>query len=168
MARPRRVSARFQRDSLENLEARIVMSAELPVQPHLPHAAEVQVVKAEPSRTIISPTPATPSSGHTFFYKLNGASMSAQALSPPPGALSPAQSPRINEVDQVSDLGKGQTIAIVDASTDANATTDADTVASRSATTLGGTTSYLVKYGAASTWLTKTWPSGVTTPRKTG
>ncbi len=168
MARSRRVALRYQRDSLERLEDRVVMSAELPIQPHLPHQAEVQVVQAEPRRTIVSPTPATPTSGHTFLYKLNGGKHDGACVSPPPGALSPAQSPRINEVDQVSDLGKGQTIAIVDAYDDANVTTDADMVASRSMTTLGGTTSYLMKYGAASTWLTKTWPSGVTTPGKTG
>jgi hypothetical protein len=168
MARSRRVAPRFQRDSVQKLEDRIVLSADLLVQfqPHLPHAAQVQVVKAEPSRTIVSSTPASPSSGHTFLYKLNGASMTAQALSPPPGVLSPAQARPINEVDQVSDLGKGQTIAIVDADSDENVTSYSGSLASQSVTTPGGPKSYLVQHGTASTWLTKTWPS-VVTPGKT-
>jgi hypothetical protein len=166
MARSRRVSARFQRDSLEKLEDRIVMSAALPhhPNPHYPHAVEVQVVKTEPSRTIVSSTPATPGSGHTFFYKLNGASMTGQTLNPPPGTLTPAQTRHIYAVDQVSDLGSGQTIAIVDAFDDPNIMTDADVFDQQFMTTLGGKTSY----GAASTWLTKTSPSVVTPPGDIG
>jgi hypothetical protein len=158
MARSRHVSPRFQRDSLEKLEGKLVLSAVLPLQPH---AAEVQVVKTEPSRTIVSSTPATPVSGHTFLYKLNGASMTAQSLSPPAGVLSPAQTRHISEVDPVSDLGKGQTIAIVDTHDDPKNVSDADVIDQTFMPTLSGQISSFTAHGAASTWLTKTWPSGV-------
>jgi hypothetical protein len=164
MARSRRVPPRYQCDSLENLEHRLVMSASLPLHPPLPHAAEVQVVTTEPSRTIVSSTPATPSSGHTFLYKLNGGSMTALSLSPPPGSLTPAQTHHIFEVDQVSDLGKGQTLAIVDAHDDPKMVSDADVFHQTFMTTLDGQTSSFKAHGAASTWLTKMWPSVVTSP----
>ena len=94
--------------------------------------------------------------------------MTGQTLSPPPGALTPAETRHIYAVDPISDLGSGQTIAIVDAYDDPNIMSDADVFDNQFMTTLGGSTSYLSAYGAASTWLTKTSPSGVTPPGNTG
>jgi subtilase family serine protease len=168
MGRSRRVAPRFERDSIEKLEDRLVMSVALPHHPQQPHAAEVQVVKMEPNRTLVESKQESPNTAHTFLYKLGGRTAIGQTLSPPPGALNPAESRHIYAVDEVSDLGSGQTIAIVDAYDDPNIASDADLFDQQFNTTLTGSTSYYTAYGAASTWLTKTSPSGVLPPGNSG
>src|SRR5262249_15054292 len=76
---------------------------------------------------------------------------------PPAGALTPAQARHIYGFDQISSLGQGQTIAIVDAFDDPNIFSDADVFDKQFMTTLGGTTSYYDAYGPSSTWLTKAY-----------
>jgi subtilase family serine protease len=79
---------------------------------------------------------------------------------PSPGALTPAQVRHIYSIDQISNLGQNQTIAIVDAYDDPNIFNDADVFDHAVMTTLGGSTSYYTAYGASSTWLTKAYASG--------
>jgi subtilase family serine protease len=82
--------------------------------------------------------------------------------------LTPAQTRHIYGIDQVSNLGSAQTIAIVDAYDDPNIFNDADVFDQQFMTTLGGSTSYYDAYGASSTWLTQAYASGSRPPGNTG
>ena len=79
---------------------------------------------------------------------------------PPSSALTPAQARHIYGFDQITNLGAGQTIAIVDAYDDPNIAADADAFDKQFMTTLGGSTSLYTAYGASSTWLTKDYAQG--------
>ncbi len=74
--------------------------------------------------------------------------------------MTPAETRHIYSLDQISNLGAGQTIAIVDAYSDPYITSDADVFDKAVMTTVGGTTSYYTAYGASSTWLTVDYASG--------
>ena len=74
--------------------------------------------------------------------------------------MTPAETRHVYSIDQISNLGSGQTIAIVDAYNDPNIASDADVFDKQFMTTLSGTTSYYTAYGASSTWLTVDYASG--------
>ena len=74
--------------------------------------------------------------------------------------MTPAETRHIYSLDQISNLGTGQTIAIVDAYSDPYITSDADVFDKAVMTTIGGTTSYYTAYGPSSTWLTVDYASG--------
>src|SRR5262249_31760504 len=80
--------------------------------------------------------------------------------SPSAGSLTPAQGRHIYGFDQISNLGAGQTIAIVDAYDDPNVFPDAHRFGKEITTTLGGSTTLYSAYGAASTWLTVGYAQG--------
>lgn len=79
---------------------------------------------------------------------------------PPATALTPPELRNIYSIDAISDLGAGQTIAIVDAYNDPNILSDADTFDKQFTTTLGGSTTLYTAYGASSTWLTVDYAQG--------
>jgi subtilase family serine protease len=87
---------------------------------------------------------------------------------PPGSALTPAQTRHIYSIDRISNLGAGQTIAIVDAYDNPNIFSDTDVFDRQFMTTLGGTTSYYTAYGASNTWLTQAFASGTRPPGDTG
>jgi len=144
-------------------EDRVLPSAMVPQPAADLHAA----VQTAPYQGFLAPVPVAssipvPGSAHTFLEELrNGGGAEPFAGSgPPSSALTPAQIRHIYSLDQISNLGQGQTIAIVDAYDDPNIFSDADTFDSQFMTTLNGSTSYYSAYGASSTWLTKAYPSG--------
>jgi subtilase family serine protease len=102
-----------------------------------------------------------PGYAHTLLTRFpDGASPDAGTGSPPATALTPAEVRKIYGFDQITNLGEGQTIAIVDAYDDPNIFADADVFDQQFMTTIDGTTSYYTAYGASSTWLTKDYASG--------
>ena len=107
---------------------------------------------------------------HTFLEKISGGpgAYPLAGSAPPSSALTPAQIRHIYSLDQISNLGQGQTIAIVDAYDDPNILSDADTFDNQFMTTLNGSTSYYTAYGASSTWLTKVYASGSAPRGNTG
>jgi subtilase family serine protease len=70
--------------------------------------------------------------------------------------------------DQISNLGSGQTIAIVDAYDDPNIFSDADVFDHQFTTVIGGSQSYYSAYGASTAWLTKVYASGSKPAGNTG
>ena len=88
--------------------------------------------------------------------------------SPPSSALTPAQTRNIYGFTAISNLGAGQTIAIVDAYDDPNIFSDADVFDKQFTTTLGGSTTYYSAYGASTSWLTKVYASGSQPSGNTG
>jgi subtilase family serine protease len=166
----RRRSLRLKPDASGILEGRALLSA-------------FRVPHVHPSHATIRPwaersaTPATKHSpaghaarAHPLLLTIRaGRSGSPLAASGPPSeALTPAQTRHIYGLDRISNLGTGQTIAIVDAYDDPNIFADADVFDQQFMTTLGGSTSYYAACGASSTWLTKANPSGVTPSGDTG
>ena len=106
---------------------------------------------------------------HTFLEKISRqCCKSAGGSCPAFQRLTPAQIRHIYSLDQISNLGHGQTIAIVDAYDDPNIFSDADTFDNQFMTTLTGSTSYYAAYGASSTWLTKLYASGTVPSGNTG
>jgi subtilase family serine protease len=83
-----------------------------------------------------------------------------QASAPPGAALTPAQIRHIYGFDQITNLGAGETIAIVDAYNDPNIAADADTFDKQFYTTLSGTTTLYSAFGASSSWLTVAYAQG--------
>ncbi len=79
---------------------------------------------------------------------------------PPSTALTPAEVRNIYGFNQITDLGAGQTIAIVDAYNDPNIFSDANVFDQQFPTTIGGTESYYTAYGASTSWLTQVYASG--------
>ncbi len=150
-------------------EDRVLLSA-LVAQPPagllVPAQAALDQQIIVPVASSISP----PGYAHTFLEKLSGGSGVEPfgGTSPPSTALTPAQIRHIYSLDQISNLGQGQTIAIVDAYDDPNIFGDADTFDNQFMTTLTGSTSYYSAYGASSTWLTKVYASGTVPSGNTG
>jgi subtilase family serine protease len=144
-------------------EDRVLLSGIVAQQPADLHAA----VPAADYQGVIVPVSSSisaPGYAHTFLEKISYGS-GAEPLAgpgPPSSALTPAQIRHIYSLDQISNLGQGQTIAIVNAYDDPNIFSDADTFDEQSMTTLTGSTSYYTAYGASSTWLTKVYASGTT------
>jgi subtilase family serine protease len=162
MKHARRHSLGFRSASLDMLEERALLSA-LPALHHS-HLAPARVREIKPA-AIVTPVASslasTPGHAHTFLYKVSTETRpDPLSSSPPSGALTPAETRHIYSFDQISNLGAGQTIAIVDAYDDPNIFSDADTFDKQFTTTLGGTTSYYTAYGASTTWLTKDYASG--------
>jgi len=83
-----------------------------------------------------------------------------QTSAPPGSALTPAQIRHIYGFDQITNLGAGQTIAIVDAYNDPNIAADANTFDKEFYTTLSGTTTLYSAYGDSSSWLTVAYAQG--------
>ncbi len=109
----------------------------------------------------VSSSNPVPGQEHTFLEKVvNIGEIPFTGGGPPTYALTPAQIRHIYSIDQISNLGQGQTIAIVDAYDDPNIFIDADTFDNQFMTTLNGSTSYYRAYGASSSWLTKVYASG--------
>jgi subtilase family serine protease len=169
MSTLRRKSLRFEATSLEAFEERLLLS-NLPVT-HV-HALRVQ------AHPLSRPIPATiqlhPAALHARAHPLlqrvaasNAPHPLAGTGSPPTSALTPAQTRHIYGIDAISNLGSGQTIAIVDAYDDPNIASDADVFDQTFRTTLVGTPTpptYYDAYGPSSSWLTKAYASG-TKPR---
>jgi subtilase family serine protease len=150
-------------------EDRVMLSGMVAEPPADLHVA----VQATPFQGVIVPVASSssaPGYAHTFLEKISGGAGAKPFGGPvlPASALTPAQVRHIYSLDQISDLGQGQTIAVVDAFDDPNIFSDADTFDQQVMTTLGGSTSYYTAYGAASSWLVKTSPSGVTPPGDRG
>ena len=147
-------------------EDRVLLSGIVAQPPADLHAA----VPAANYQGVIVPVASSisaPGYAHTFLEKIScgtGANPLA-GPGPPSSALTPAQIRHIYSLDQISNLGQGQTIAIVDAYDDPNIFSDADTFDNQFMTTLNGSTSYYTAYGASSTWLTKVYASGSTPQR---
>jgi subtilase family serine protease len=183
MSSSRRLSPRFQSEFLERFEERLLLSAA---------PAATYILQATRPMPYVAPVSSNAQSGpgyaQTFLYRLNDQGTLAfstgapgPSLSNPPGGvnplgggplapagLSPAQLRHIYSLDQISNLGSGQTLAIVDAYDDPNIFNDADTFDQQFMTTLTGSTSYYATYGAATTWLTQAFASGTRPPGDTG
>ena len=85
---------------------------------------------------------------------VNGGSVTPDASGQPPSdALTPAQIRHIYGFDQISNLGAGQTIAIVDAFDDPDIMGDLDTFDQQFGLTSSGASLY-AQFGAASSFLT--------------
>jgi hypothetical protein len=166
----RRLSLRFRREALEMFEKRVLLNGTVTQPPAQLGAA----VTAAQSNEVIVPTASSiPVAGaaHTFLEELISGGADAQPLQgsgPPASALTPAEMRNVYSMDQISDLGQGQTLAIVDAYDDPNIFSDADTFDEEFMTTLGGSTSYYTAYGPSSTWLTKVYASGTVPSGNTG
>jgi hypothetical protein len=128
------------------LEGRALLSA-LPVHhPQPPHAT----VLALPEKSSIGTSERVPTHhaghAHPLFLKIRAEGgvhpLRYGGGGPPPSALTPAQVRHIYSIDQISNLGHNQTIAIVDAYDDPNIFNDADVFDRAFMTTLGGSTSY--------------------------
>ncbi len=102
------------------------------------------------------PTPISPLGGKGGSGKGGGGGTG----SPPSTALTPAEVRNIYGFNQISNLGAGQTIAIVDAYDDPSIFNDANVFDQQFPTTIGGNTTYYSAYGDSSTWLTKVYASG--------
>jgi subtilase family serine protease len=183
MSHSRRLAPRFRSDFLDRLEERIVLSAA---------PAATYVLQATRPLPYVAPVSSNAAAGpgyaQTFLYRLNdqgtlafstAASGSSSTILPDgsgplaggplaPAGLSPAQLRHIYSLDKISNLGSGQTLAIVDAYDDPNIFNDADTFDQQFMTTIGGTTSYYTAYGKATTWLTQAYASGTKPPGDTG
>ncbi len=166
MSRARRPSGHVSTEPIETLEGRLLLST-LPSHssPRL-HAPTLVAARAEgvPHRTaapmnlnpalvaqplLIRRVLAQPQSGHRAVSPL--------AASAP---LTPAEIRNIYSFNQISNLGQGQTIAVVEAFDDPNIFSDVNTFDQKYAPTLSGGASYYSLYGDSSTWLTKMYPSG--------
>ena len=154
MSQSRRHSLVFRSASLEILEERALLSA-LAAVDHS-HLAPTAVRELRP--LIMTPVSSTRTTAlghaHTFLVRIKTGDSPGPLVSPPPGALTPAQTRHIYSFDQISNLGSGQTIAIVDAYSDPDIFKDADTFDKQFMTTLTGSTTYYSAYGASHSWLT--------------
>ncbi len=163
MKPPRRPSPKFQCASLQCLEDRTLLSTFAAL--HHRHAAPAEVRASGPAPVAVpvaSSVVNAANRAHTFLYRLApAASVPVPAASSPPStALTPAELRNIYGLNKITNLGQGQTIAIVDAYDDPYISKDADTFDKQFMTTLGGSTSYYTAYGAATSWLTKVYASG--------
>ena len=186
-ARTRRAPTRFRPAPVEACEERVLLSG-LTLHAHHLTASSLHLDAARihhaqyrdtaPKTNLASATSAAPAFAHPMLVRKattivpfkggKGGGGGGGTGSPPAIALTPAQVRHIYSFDQISNLGSGQTIAIVDAYDDPNILSDADVFDKQFHTTLNGTTSYYTAYGASTTWLTKAFPSGTTPPGNTG
>ncbi len=134
----------WRQQSLEALEGRTLLSVNLDPSPIVFHPMLVNV--------------------NTTLAPVNGGSVAPDASGgPPSGALTPAQIRHIYGFDQISNLGAGQTIAIVDAFNDPNVTGDLDTFDQQFGLTSSGASLY-AQFGAASSFLTVRNQNGLVSP----
>jgi subtilase family serine protease len=154
------------------LEGRALLSALPGHHPQPPHATVLALPEKSPIGTPEQVPTRHAGHAHPLLMKIR-ADGGVHPLrhgggGPPPGALTPAQVRHIYGIDQISNLGSGQTIAIVDAYDDPNIFNDANVFDQAVMTTLGGSISYYRAYGASSTWLTQAYASGSRPPGNTG
>ncbi len=144
----------FRPTALELCEARTLLST-LPIP--LVHHARADVARSggelalEAHPAVIHAHPLFKVDSHVHRHAGGG---------PPASALTPPQVRNIYSINAISNLGAGQTIAIVDAYNDPNIAADADTFDKQFTTTLGGTTTLYSAYGPSSSWLTTDYASG--------
>jgi subtilase family serine protease len=150
---------------LETLEGRLVMST-VPASQLVAHHAHVAAYAgsgAPSTKVQAHATPLNATFAHPLLHRVHAAGRGAHPFatgSPPSSALTPAQTRHIYSIDKISNLGAGQTIAIVDAYDNPIIFSDTDVFDKQFMTTLGDTTSYYTAYGASSSWLTKATPHG--------
>src|SRR4051795_12541345 len=153
MGYSRRRSLRLEPGSPELLEGRLLLST-LPAAPHsrANHATAHHVGSLSPVVTTGHASRGQLGHGHPLLHRVHAASAAHPFAGggPPGSALTPAQTRHIYSIDRISNLGAGQTIAIVDAYDDPNIYGDTDVFDRQFMTTLGGTTSYYAAYGASS------------------
>jgi subtilase family serine protease len=169
LTRSRRLSLRFRSAALEMIEDRLLLSGMVAQHPAQRHVAALVAHHQAAAVPVASSNPVL-GRAHTFLLNISGGTTAKPSAGsgPPASALTPAQIRHIYSLDRISNLGQGQTIAIVDAFDDPNIFSDADTFDSQFMTTLNGSTSYYAAYGASSTWLTKVYASGSRPPGDTG
>ncbi len=154
--------------SLEALEGRSLMS----VLPAMAHHAAVHHPATHPVHAQVAAHATTAMKGHhahpgpaapagVAHPMLRSKAGDFGSTTPSAGSLTPAQIRHIYAFDQVTNLGAGQTIAIVDAYDAKSIFADADTFDKQFTTTLGGSTSYYSAYGASSTWLSEAYVNNV-------
>jgi subtilase family serine protease len=153
-ARRQRSRTGFRPTAPERCESRELLST---LSIHLPHRAHADVLRVDAQHGVKQHVAVTHE--HPLF-KINSHVHRHAGGGPPTGALTPAEIRHIYSIDAITDLGAGQTIAIVDAYDDPNINADADTFDKQFMTTLSGTTSLYSAYGASSTWLTKDYAQG--------
>ena len=146
--RRKRSVSRFSRMTLEQFERRELLSVG-PVR--FAHHLDLRV--SQPPHSDVAPVKM-----YTNVVLKHDAK--PDASTPPGAALTPAQIRHIYGFDQITNLGAGQTIAIVDAYNDPNIAADANTFDKQFYTTLSGTTSLYSAYGDSSTWLTVAYAQG--------
>jgi subtilase family serine protease len=167
--RRRREFVRFRPGTIEPLERRALLSA-IPttlVGPahhaasyHPAHLATKSVAHTTPAAKAHAAKAAT--NAHTFLLTPPSTAHPHAGSGPSSGSLTPAETRHIYGFDNLpTDLGAGQTIAIVDAYDAATIFNDADVFDKQFNTTLGGTTSYYTAYGASTNWLTKAYVNNV-------
>jgi len=176
MTNSRHHPPRFRSEAIEKFEERVLLSSVPGHYAHHIRATPVQVASHHTALTSPRVSPAAAGYAYPLLAKVrsgNVATPLAGVGSPPPSALTPAQTRHIYGIDNIGNLGAGQTIAIVDAYDDPNIFSDANVFDQQFMTTLGGNTSYYTQYGAASStdpnsWLTKVYASGTQPAGDTG
>jgi subtilase family serine protease len=166
----RRKSLGLKSEFLEIFEDRVLLSALAAHHPYHLHATIHELSKPSPIGTSGQSSPGHAGYAHPLLLRIKaGPAPRPFAVSAPPSsALTPAQTRHIYSIDQISNLGAGQTIAIVDAYDDPNIFSDADVFDQQFMTTLGGTISYYTAYGASTSWLTQAYASGSKPSGNTG
>jgi subtilase family serine protease len=170
MENRRRDFLRFTSQAVELFEDKVLLSAAPALLSHDVRAIHHDVSRFSPSENQGHPQQTLAGHAQLELRRIL-AKHGAHPLAgngPSANALTPAQTRHIYGIDQISDLGAGQTIAIVDAYDDPNISSDADVFDQQFMTTLGGSTSYYTAYGASSVWLTQAYASGTRPPGNTG
>jgi subtilase family serine protease len=163
---------RFRTGTIELLEGRALLSstatALVGAVHHAAshHPAHVAAMSAARPAHVVSAASThqahAATTAHTFLLTPTSTAHPHGGSAPSSGSLTPAETRHIYGFDNLpTDLGAGQTIAIVDAYDAATIFNDADVFDKQFDTTLGGTTSYYSAYGASSTWLTKAYVNNV-------
>jgi subtilase family serine protease len=162
MGRSKRISLSFHSESLDMFEDRVLLST-LPVSHlHSLRASGVEVAKRTTGAPLQSNPVVATQYAHTLLRPWHSSSAPRRAAGggPPSSALTPAQVRHIYGFDKISNLGMGQTIAIVDAFDDPNIFNDANVFDKQFMTGLTGGTSYYTAYGDSTKWLTQAFASG--------
>jgi subtilase family serine protease len=165
----RRDSLRFKSEAVEMFEDRVLLSAAPTYHSQFSHAIHQDRSQFSLNGSLGHPQLRFVGRAHVELHAIptkHGRHPHAGS-GPSASALTPAQTRHIYGIDQISNLGAGQTIAIVDAYDDPNIFNDADVFDQQFKTTLSSNTTYYAAYGPSSVWLTQAYASGTRPPGNT-
>jgi subtilase family serine protease len=165
----RRDSLRFKSEAVEMFEDRVLLSALPAPHSHLGTAIRLDLSRFAPNENLGNSPQSLASRAYPELHRVpakHGRHPHA-GNGPSASALTPAQTRYIYGIDQIANLGAGQTIAIVDAYDDPNIFNDSDVFDQQFMTSLGGNLTYYAAYGPSSVWLTQAFASGTRPPGNT-